>query len=169
MDGVPATVGGVSSPARFPRLSAALMVMLVLALSSGGGCSGTANRGQQQKTTADALSPQATPPVTSMTGKTVIKPQFDWARSFSEGLAAAVRVDASADLGAVRADRLTGGGCHSVRLGGEGTKGGRSVREVSLGTRRRTGAGSARGSSPRRDHGDGECRPERRLVGVPCG
>jgi hypothetical protein len=30
----------------------------------------------------------------------VIKPQFDWARSFSEGLAAAVWVDASADLGA---------------------------------------------------------------------
>jgi len=88
--------------ARFPRLSAALMVVLVLTLCCGGGCSGTANRGQQQKTTADAESLRTTPLVTSVTGKMVIKPQFDWTRSFSVGLAAAVRVDASADLGAAR-------------------------------------------------------------------
>ena len=64
--------------ARFPRLSAALMVVLVLTLCCGGGCSGTANRGQQQKTTADAESLRATRFVTSVTDKMVIKPQFEY-------------------------------------------------------------------------------------------
>src|SRR5450759_823082 len=52
-----------------------------------------------------------------------------------------VRGDAPADLGAARADRLTGGGCHGVRLGEERTQGGSGVREMSSGTRRRTDSG----------------------------
>lgn len=52
--------------------------------------------------------------------------------------AAAVRVDAPADLGAARADRLTGGGCHGVRLGEDRTQGGSGLREMSSGTRHRT-------------------------------
>jgi hypothetical protein len=63
--------------------------------------------------------------------------------------AAAVRVDAPSDLGAARADRLTGGGCHCVRLGEGRTQGGRGVREMSSGTRRRTDAGPPGG----RHHG----------------
>ena len=83
--------------------------------------------------------------------------------------AAAVRVDAPADLGAARADRLTGGGCHRVRLGEERTQGGRGVREMSSGTRLRTDSGPPKGRHHGGDHGDRECRPERRLVRVSCG
>src|SRR5450759_3213974 len=63
--------------------------------------------------------------------------------------AAAVRGDAQTDLGAARADRLTGGGCHGVRLGEERTQGGRAVREMSSGTRHRTDSSAPGG----RHHG----------------
>jgi len=79
--------------------------------------------------------------------------------------AAAVRVDAPADLGVARADRLTGGGCHGVRLGKERTQAGRGVRGMSLGTRRRSDSGPPNG----RRHGEsgGTWRILRVRAGMP--
>ena len=51
--------------------------------------------------------------------------------------------------GVARADRLTGGGCHGVRLDEERTQGGRGLREMSSGTRRRTDSSPLNG----RHHG----------------
>jgi hypothetical protein len=56
-----------------------------------------------------------------------------------------VRGNPSADLGAARADRLTGDGCHGVRLDEERTQHGSGVRDMSSGTRRRTDAGPSGG------------------------
>jgi hypothetical protein len=75
-------------------------------------------------------------------------PGRGWQALFGFDTEPTVRVDDPRDLGGAPAGRLTGGGCHGFMAG------------------RRRGEWL---ESPRRDRGDGECRPERRLVGVSCG
>jgi hypothetical protein len=75
-------------------------------------------------------------------------PGRGWQALFGFDTEPTVRVDDPRDLGGAPAGRLTGGGCHGFMAG------------------RRRGEWL---ESPRRARGDGECRPERRLVGVSCG
>ena len=56
-------------------------------------------------------------------GRLVKHARYYWFLLAESPNAAAVRRDAPADLGVARADRLTGGACHGVRLGEEGTQG----------------------------------------------
>src|SRR6202521_3422994 len=67
------------------------------------------------------------------------------------------------------AGRLTGGVCHGVRPGEERDAGREKCPRNVVGGARPDGCRPAQRSSPRRDRGDRECRPERGFVGVSCG